>query len=169
MNARECIADLSETGGLDHRSDAEIDMILLDVLSRVRRTSIKPPLLNGCECSPEWNLLREVARHSIELGREEVSRKRDLDRIYIADMEDSLRQISSLLGLPSPPNMDALIDRCRSIGSNDPRQFDYLLNAFEQASQSNNPSMYGYRDKRAKLLQYVRTLEGKSDPIGRRS
>jgi hypothetical protein len=39
-------------------------------------------------------------------------------------------------------------------------QFDYLLNAFEQASQSDKPAEHGYANKRKALLDYVRKLEG---------
>ena len=37
--------------------------------------------------------------------------------------------------------------------------FDYLLNAFEQASQADNPAKEGYAEKRRALLAYVRELE----------
>jgi len=38
-------------------------------------------------------------------------------------------------------------------------QFDYLLNAFEQASQADFPAAHGYRAKREALFAYVRGLE----------
>lgn len=38
-------------------------------------------------------------------------------------------------------------------------QFDYLLNAFEAASQSNQPAAFGYAGKRKALYAYVRDLE----------
>jgi hypothetical protein len=38
-------------------------------------------------------------------------------------------------------------------------QFDYLLNAFEHASQSDDPAKLGYSDKRKALIAYVRDLE----------
>lgn len=38
-------------------------------------------------------------------------------------------------------------------------QFDYLLNAFEAASQSNQPAAFGYAAKRKALYAYVRDLE----------
>lgn len=37
--------------------------------------------------------------------------------------------------------------------------FDYLLNAFEHASQADNPAKEGYAEKRRALLAYVRELE----------
>lgn len=40
--------------------------------------------------------------------------------------------------------------------------FDYLLNAFEQASQSGKPVENGYGDKRKALLAHVRSLEAKA-------
>jgi hypothetical protein len=40
------------------------------------------------------------------------------------------------------------------------KQFDYLLNAFELASQSDKPAENGYAEKRAALFAYVRSLEG---------
>lgn len=43
---------------------------------------------------------------------------------------------------------------------NEAPSFEHLLNAFEQASQSEDPAANGYADKRASLLQYVRHLEG---------
>ena len=36
---------------------------------------------------------------------------------------------------------------------------DHLLNAFEQASQADNPAKEGYAEKRRALLAYVRELE----------
>jgi len=44
-------------------------------------------------------------------------------------------------------------------------QFDYLLNAFEQASQSEKPADIGYGDKRRALYTYVRGLESAPSPI----
>ena len=38
-------------------------------------------------------------------------------------------------------------------------EFDYLLNAFEQASQAPKPHLMGYGDKRQALYAYVRKLE----------
>jgi hypothetical protein len=38
-------------------------------------------------------------------------------------------------------------------------QFDYLLNAFEEASQSGRPADHGYAEKRRALFAYVRGLE----------
>jgi hypothetical protein len=43
--------------------------------------------------------------------------------------------------------------------SDEPTQFDYLLNAFEQASQSDDPARNGYAEKRHALFSYVRRLE----------
>ena len=43
-------------------------------------------------------------------------------------------------------------------------QFDYLLNAFERASQSNAPAMNGYAEKRKALIAYVRELELRPAP-----
>lgn len=40
-------------------------------------------------------------------------------------------------------------------------QFDYLLNAFEQASQADEPSAHGYAAKRQALFAYVRGLENR--------
>ena len=40
--------------------------------------------------------------------------------------------------------------------------FDYLLNAFEMASQSDNPALNQYAAKRAALFRYVRGLEADS-------
>jgi hypothetical protein len=37
--------------------------------------------------------------------------------------------------------------------------FDYLLNAFEQATQMDNPAEHGYAAKRRALFSYVRDLE----------
>lgn len=37
--------------------------------------------------------------------------------------------------------------------------FDYLLNAFEAASQSDSPAKEGYAEKRRALFAYVRELE----------
>lgn len=37
--------------------------------------------------------------------------------------------------------------------------FDYLLNAFERASQADKPAEHGYAEKRRKLLEYVTKLE----------
>jgi hypothetical protein len=41
-------------------------------------------------------------------------------------------------------------------------QFDYLLNAFEQASQSDKPAEHGYGEKRRALFAYVRELEARA-------
>jgi hypothetical protein len=38
-------------------------------------------------------------------------------------------------------------------------QFIYLLNAFEEASQSDDPARHGYGEKRRKLIEYVERLE----------
>lgn len=38
-------------------------------------------------------------------------------------------------------------------------EFDYLLNAFEAASQADHPAEHGYGDKREALFAYVRDLE----------
>lgn len=38
-------------------------------------------------------------------------------------------------------------------------KFDYLLNAFEAASQSHRPAENGYAEKRKALFDYVRGLE----------
>jgi hypothetical protein len=43
--------------------------------------------------------------------------------------------------------------------SDTPTQFDYLLNAFEAASQSKAPAEAGYAAKRQALFDYVRGLE----------
>lgn len=43
-------------------------------------------------------------------------------------------------------------------------QFDYLLNAFEQASQSDNPAANDYGKKRGALLAHVRALEAAAAP-----
>ena len=42
-------------------------------------------------------------------------------------------------------------------------QFDYLLNAFEEASQSDDPAGHNYRAKREALFKYVRDLENSSN------
>lgn len=42
-------------------------------------------------------------------------------------------------------------------------QFDYLLNAFEQASQSDRPADLDYAGKRRALYAYVRDLEKRAD------
>jgi hypothetical protein len=41
-------------------------------------------------------------------------------------------------------------------------QFDYLLNAFEQASQSDSPADHDYAGKRRALFAYVRDLEARA-------
>ena len=41
-------------------------------------------------------------------------------------------------------------------------QFDYLLNAFEDASQSGSPAELDYRGKRQALFAYVRDLEARA-------
>jgi hypothetical protein len=41
-------------------------------------------------------------------------------------------------------------------------QFDYLLNAFEAASQSDKPAENSYAEKRQKLYAHVRELERKA-------
>lgn len=38
-------------------------------------------------------------------------------------------------------------------------QFDYLLNAFEEALASEQPALCGYANKRSALFNYVRKLE----------
>ena len=38
-------------------------------------------------------------------------------------------------------------------------QFNYLLNAFERASQADRPVDHGYRQKREALIEHVRELE----------
>ena len=43
--------------------------------------------------------------------------------------------------------------------STTPTQFDYLLNAFERASQAVTPADHGYAEKRRALFAYVRGLE----------
>lgn len=40
--------------------------------------------------------------------------------------------------------------------------FDYLLNAFEQASQSEKPAENGYAQKREALFAHVRSLEARA-------
>lgn len=40
-----------------------------------------------------------------------------------------------------------------------PTQFDYLLNAFEAATQDDAPADVGYAEKRQALLAYVRDTE----------
>lgn len=40
-------------------------------------------------------------------------------------------------------------------------QFDYLLNSFEHASQSDKPAENGYAQKRRALFAYVRELEAR--------
>jgi hypothetical protein len=42
-------------------------------------------------------------------------------------------------------------------------QFDYLLNAFERASQADKPAEHNYAGKRKALFAYVRDLEA-TDP-----
>lgn len=42
-------------------------------------------------------------------------------------------------------------------------QFDYLLNAFEQASQADEPAKEGYGEKRRALLAHVRELEANAE------
>ena len=44
-------------------------------------------------------------------------------------------------------------------------QFDYLLNAFEHASQATRPAAEGYADKRKALFAYVRGLEAAAPPV----
>lgn len=39
------------------------------------------------------------------------------------------------------------------------RPFIYLLNAFEEASQADDPAKWGYGEKRRKLIEYVTKLE----------
>ncbi len=41
-------------------------------------------------------------------------------------------------------------------------QFNYLLNAFELATQAAEPAKYGYAEKRRALLAHVRELERKA-------
>jgi hypothetical protein len=41
-------------------------------------------------------------------------------------------------------------------------EFNYLLNAFERASQAERPVDHGYRDKRVALIAHVRELERKA-------
>lgn len=43
------------------------------------------------------------------------------------------------------------------------RQFGYLLNAFEAASQHDNPASQGYAKKRADLLAFVEDVAGDAD------
>jgi hypothetical protein len=43
--------------------------------------------------------------------------------------------------------------------------FDYLLNAFEQASQSDSPATAGYFEKRRALLEHVRKVEAALDEV----
>ena len=51
-----------------------------------------------------------------------------------------------------------------SISTNSYRtQFDYLLNAFEEASQSDDPGEHDYGAKREALFKYVRDLENSSN------
>lgn len=47
----------------------------------------------------------------------------------------------------------------------DQTQFDYLLNAFEQASQSDKPADLDYAGKRKALYAYVRGLESERDKV----
>lgn len=42
-----------------------------------------------------------------------------------------------------------------------PTEFDYLLNAFEMASQHTHPSTQGYLEKRRAVLAYVSSLSDK--------
>ena len=44
-------------------------------------------------------------------------------------------------------------------------QFDYLLNAFEHASQATRPAAEGYGDKRKALFAYVRGLEAAAPAV----
>lgn len=46
--------------------------------------------------------------------------------------------------------------------SDERTHFNYLLNAFERASQADRPVDHGYRDKRLALFAYVRDLESKA-------
>lgn len=46
--------------------------------------------------------------------------------------------------------------------ANELTTFDYLLNAFEQASQSDKPAENGYGEKRKALFAHVRSLEAKA-------
>lgn len=46
--------------------------------------------------------------------------------------------------------------------ADDYTQFDYLLNAFELASQASNPAEHGYAEKRRNLFAYVRELEARN-------
>lgn len=48
--------------------------------------------------------------------------------------------------------------------TSDRTQFDYLLNAFERASQSDDPSDDEYASKRRALHAYVRDLEARATP-----
>jgi hypothetical protein len=43
-------------------------------------------------------------------------------------------------------------------------QFNYLLNALEEAAQAGEPAKYGYGERRRKLLEYVANLERKAQP-----
>ena len=54
----------------------------------------------------------------------------------------------------------------RALGGNEmsTSQFDYLLNAFEQASQSEDPFHAQYAEKRTALFEYVWELERKALP-----
>jgi hypothetical protein len=42
------------------------------------------------------------------------------------------------------------------------RTFEFLLNAFEAASQSKNPAEHGYADKRSALFSYVAAIQSKA-------
>lgn len=45
--------------------------------------------------------------------------------------------------------------------ANERTQFDYLLNAFERASQAEQPVLHDYAGKRRALFAYVRDLESR--------
>lgn len=55
--------------------------------------------------------------------------------------------------MTSPPNAQA---------AEPPTQFDYLLNAYDDASRREQPAEHGYPVARLELLAYVRDLEAKA-------
>jgi hypothetical protein len=48
------------------------------------------------------------------------------------------------------------------VSQSDTRAFEYLLNAFEQASQAPEPAKLDYANRRLELLNYVGRLEAKA-------
>ena len=51
----------------------------------------------------------------------------------------------------------------------DPRQFEFMLNAFEQASQHVQPASVGYAEKRKAVLAFVRDLAADRERLMKRN